>query len=245
MKIVLASAPVKNRDVSFNLQAMTEAIAQWGGKADLIVFGEAALHGFECMCWNYETDRQAAVDLTDEPVVLLQSAAKEHAIAACFGLIERAENALYSSQIFIGRDGAIVHRFRRVSQGWKEYWHTDSHYQEGKGFARFSYGDRSFAIALCGDLWTEGRPEEMMALSPDLVLWPVWCDFKPAEWNGKVKYEYASQAALCGRNVLLVNPFCADLDASDLAPGGAVWFQDGTIRAEALPGTAGALIVEV
>ena len=36
MKIALASAPVKNRDVAFNLQAMVEIMARWAGKADQI-----------------------------------------------------------------------------------------------------------------------------------------------------------------------------------------------------------------
>ena len=54
MKIALASAPVKNRDVAFNLQAMVEIMARWAGKADLIVFGETALQGFGCLCWDYD-----------------------------------------------------------------------------------------------------------------------------------------------------------------------------------------------
>ncbi len=245
MKIALASAPVKNRDVAFNLQAMVEIMARWAGKADLIVFGETALQGFGCLCWDYEVDRQMAVDLTGEPVRRLQAAAKEHAVAVCFGLIEGAEDGLYSSQIFIGADGAIVHRFRRVSRGWKEYWRTDDHYREGKEFARFSYQGVSFAIGLCGDLWTEGRWEEMAALGPEVVLWPVWCDYPAGDWNGRIKYEYAGQAALCGKNVLLVNPFCADPGVSDLAAGGAAWFREGKILAEAAAGAAGALLVEV
>ena len=35
MKIALASAPVKNLDIDFNLQAIVDAMAACSGKADL------------------------------------------------------------------------------------------------------------------------------------------------------------------------------------------------------------------
>ena len=41
--------------------------------------------------------------------------------AISFGFIERDGDALYSSCAFIGADGEIIHRFRRVSIGWKDY----------------------------------------------------------------------------------------------------------------------------
>ena len=54
MKIALASAPVKNLDIDFNLQAIVDAMAACSGKADLILFGESVLQGFDCLCWEYE-----------------------------------------------------------------------------------------------------------------------------------------------------------------------------------------------
>ena len=150
---------------------------------------------------------------------------------------------LYSSQIFIGSDGEIVTVFHRVSIGWKEYDKTDDHYREGKHFEKFCYGGKSFAIGLCGDLWTDGRPEEMKALNSDVVLWPVWCDYKADEWN--IKHEYAEQAALCGDSVLLVNPCCADPDAPDVASGGLAYFRNGRIVSELSAGNSGTMIVEV
>ena len=85
----------------------------------------------------------------------------------------------------------------------------------------FCYAGKTFATALCGDLWTDGRPEEMNALNADVVLWPVWCDYTADEWNASARHEYAAQAALCGRNVLLVNPYCADPNAESRAAGAA------------------------
>ena len=231
MKIALSSAPVKNKDIPHNLAAMTAALVQAAADgADLVVFGESTLQGFDCLCWSYAADRDVALPLDSAPIRQLQDAARKYAAAISFGFIERDGDALYSSCAFIGADGEIIHRFRRVSIGWKDYRKTDAHYR---------------AIGLCGDLWTDGRPEEMRALDADVVLWPVWCDYRADEWNSTIKHEYAEQAEKCGRRVLLINPCCADENAADAAAGGAVDFRDGKIQAELPAGNSGMLMVTV
>lgn len=245
MKIALASTPVNNKNIEFNMQTMIDAIETVTGQADVIVFGESVLQGFDCLCWDYETDRHMAVALTDVSIQRMCEAAKQYGIAVSFGFIESIGDILYSSQIFIGSDGEIVTVFHRVSVGWKAFSKTDDHYREGQCFEKFCYGGKSFAIGLCGDLWTDGRPGEMKALNADVVLWPVWCDYKAEEWNDRIKYEYAEQAALCGERVLLVNPFCADMDVTDAAAGGVAYFHNGRIAAEKPSGNSEILIVEV
>lgn len=245
MKIALASAPVRNRDIDFNLQTLIDYMKKYSGKADLILFGESVLQGFDCLCWNYEEDRQMAVELGADCISRVREAAKECRIAVSFGFIEREGETLYSSQIFIGKDGGIVNLFHRVSVGWKEYTRTDGHYREGEKFEKFQYEGKSFATGLCGDLWTDGRPEEMNRLGADVVLWPVWCDYSADEWNSTAKYEYAEQAALCGEKVLFVNPFCVDLDSGEEHAGVAAYFRNGVIEAELPVNDGGCLIVEV
>ena len=245
MKIALASAPVKNRNIELNLQAMIDAMNKASGQAEAILFGEAVLQGFDSLCWDYETDKHMAVALTDAPIQRMCEAAKQYGIAVSFGFIERIDDTLYSSQIFIGSDGDIVTVFHRVSIGWKEFSKSDDHYREGKHFEKFCYCGKCFAIGLCGDLWTDGRPEEMKALNADVVLWPVWCDYKADEWNNSIKHEYAEQAALCGDSVLLVNPYGADLDTPDVASGGLAHFRNGSIVSELSAGNSGTMIVEV
>lgn len=244
MKVVLASASVKNSDIPYNLQAMKKAMASCCG-ADLIVFGESVLQGFDCLSWEYQKDRNIGVQVTDTPIAQMQQAAREAHMAVSFGFIERQGESLYSSQIFIGAEGEIVNLFRRVSVGWREFDKTDGHYREGENFVRFTYGGKTFAIGLCGDLWTEGRPEEMEALEADIVLWPVWCDYAAEEWNSAIKHEYAQQASLCGQTVLLVNPYCADRAEDECAAGAAALFRDGAIVKETPAGHPGYLIAEV
>lgn len=245
MKIALASAPVKNKDIEFNIGSMTDAMRKVSGQVDLIVFGESVLQGFDCLCWEYEADKKMAVALTDAPIQQMQEAAKQYGIAASFGFVELLEETLHSSQIFIGADGEIVNLFHRVSVGWKEYSITDDHYKEGLHFERFCYDGKTFATGLCGDLWKDGRPEEMKALGADVVLWPVWCDYNADAWNSSIKHEYAEQAALCGDTVLLVNPYCADREETDAASGGAVYFKSGRIVSELPAGNDGIMIAAV
>lgn len=210
MKILLASTPVINHQTEYNLQTMLRYINESKGAADLILFGESALQGFDSLCWDHKKDIRTAVTLQDSPIRTIRTAAAVNGIAVSFGFIERCHDDLYSSQIFIGASGEIRNVFHRVSIGWKEYTRTDAHYREGMHFEKFLYQGKSFATGLCGDLWNTERPEEINTLHADIVLWPVWCGYPAHEWNGTIKQEYAEQAALCGKNVLLVNPFCAD-----------------------------------
>ena len=119
MKIALASAPVKTGDIEFNIESMIAAMGDVRGKVDVIVFGESVLQGFDSLCWDYEKDRQMAVALKDAPIQRMCEAASENGIAVSFGFIERGEDVLYSSQIFIGADGETMNVFHRVSIGRK------------------------------------------------------------------------------------------------------------------------------
>ena len=49
MKIALASAPVQTKNVEFNLGTMADAMRRADGQADVILFGESVLQGFDCL----------------------------------------------------------------------------------------------------------------------------------------------------------------------------------------------------
>lgn len=245
MKIALASTLVKDRDVAYNTSVMIRTIEACKGKADMVVFGESVLQGFNCLDWVYSTDKKIAVLANGPEISAIAEAAKCYSVAVSFGYIEKDGESLYSSQIVLDERGELLHNYRRISAGWKNYWLTDNHYKEGSCFSSFVYSGKRFAIGLCGDLWIDGKPEEMKSLGADIVLWPVYCDFDPDEWNGTVKFEYAQQASLCGETVLYVNPVCNDASAADRATGGAALLQGGSITAEFPAGLPGLLFVEL
>ena len=170
MQIALSSAPVKNKDIPHNLAAMTAALAQAAADgADLVVFGESTLQGFDCLCWSYAADRDMALPLDSAPIRQLQDAARKYATAISFGFIERDGDALYSSCAFIGADGEIIHRFRRVSIGWKDYRKTDAHYREGTHFEKFTYGGKP---SPSGCAATSGRTADPKKCTHST---PMWC----------------------------------------------------------------------
>lgn len=252
VKIALAAAGFITGDSTYNKDKIIQLLSKFSGKADMIVFGEAFLQGFNSLCWDFEKDASMAVSayqpqfgtsLIDE----IRSAARKNNIAVSFGYIERDGDTLYSSQLTVGSDGAIVNNFRRVSTGWKERI-ADDHYREGTDFPVFQYGGKAFSVGLCGDFWHDENVRTMEALSCDVVLWPVYTDFFWKEWNSSIKYEYAEQVMGFPADVLYVNSVCMDPEHGDddeIARGGAVHFKNGTIVQELASGAEGVLVVEL
>lgn len=245
MRIVLASNRVLTGNIQQNVESIVREIKEYAAKADLILFGETALQGFDCLCWNFEEDCKIAISQWDNAVLTIRNAAQSAKIAVSFGYIEKTEERIFSSQMVIDSKGEILHNYRRVSSGWRVP-ESDKHYAEGVCFKSFNLKDKKFVIGLCGDLWQEDRVEEMWNIHADVVLWPVWCDYNAEKWNNQIKYDYAAQAALCGRDVLLVNPFCIDISENDdFASGGSAYFRDGEIVGELPAGCSAALMVEI
>lgn len=90
MRLALASQPVRNGDVAWNVRCMEDVLRACSGRADTVVFGESVLQGFDCLRWDYARDCTVAAAWTDEPVRHLQAAARENGAAVSFGMIERS-----------------------------------------------------------------------------------------------------------------------------------------------------------
>ena len=117
MKIALACVPVVNGNIEHNSACILQAMEACAGKADLVVFGESVLQGFDSLTWEYDLDCRIAVSVTDDPIIRICRAAKQIGIAVSFGYIEKDGSSLFSSQIVIDAFGSIIHNFRRVSKG--------------------------------------------------------------------------------------------------------------------------------
>lgn len=219
MKVGLASFICKNKDITYNLFQIERGIREVQGKADVICFGEAYLQGFDCLCWDYNTDKNMAVDISSAPMQKLCMWTKQYGVALITGYIERAQNSLYSSCIVI-ENGKVLHNYRRISRGWKEYWKTDEHYKEGDSVDSFEFHGIRISLALCGDLWD--YPEKFK--TNGLLIWPVSVSFSPEEWEQNELDAYARQAALVADNVLMINP----IDDSP-THGGSVYFHGGKV----------------
>lgn len=237
MKIALAVARIVDRDICWNLSQVERYMRQAKAEgADLVCFGEAFLQGFNALSWHYEEDRQIAIPTSAACFTQLKAWTKELGIAVLFGYNELERETIYSSCALLS-GGEIIHNYRRISKGWKEYTKTDGHYREGKSVEVFDYRGKKCVIGLCGDLW---EYPERFALGEDILFWPVYVCWTEAEWENGGKMEYAQQANVSCVNTLYINSLC-DGDAF----GGALHFHNGDIAGELALQTEGLLLVEV
>lgn len=225
MRVGLVSYCCRNKDISFNLGQIERAMLETQGKADLLCFGEAYLQGFDSLRWDYEIDKGMALEITSDPVIQLAKWTKQYSTALLTGYIEKEQGYLYSSCIVLA-NGEILHNYRRISKGWKEYRKTDEHYAEGNRVSRFRFQDKNITLAICGDLWE--FPERFK--TDGVLIWPVYVNFSLAEWEQRELADYAKQALLASSDVLMVNP----IDYNPVNHGGSFYFKNGEI-ADRLP----------
>ena len=244
MRIALAALGFVNGDTPRNLQTILTLMAQYAGQADLVLFGEAFLQGFDAANFEPAHDRSVALTLVDPDILRIREAARQHCIAVSFGFIEQDEPLFYSAQLTIDQSGVIANHYRRVSPGWK-LPHAGAEYREGEGFSAFTLFGKRCVLGLCGDLWYEENIAAIRRLAPDVVLWPVYTDYSADEWNATEKLEYAEQAGRLGADVLYVNPVRLDRSSDENAFGGAAHFLGGQIAADLPAGREGVLIVEL
>ncbi len=236
MIVGLASYRFINGDLPFNLAQIAHALAQASGHADMICFGEAFLQGFSAMNWDYAHDRKVAITRDDPLIADLCALTLRYGVDLALGYLERDGEALYSSYTVI-EQGAVLHNYRRISQGWKEYWHTDDRYREGDDTPDFCYRGHTFRAALCGDLWE--FPERFK--TDGVLLWPVCCNFTKEEWQREEEAAYAAQAAIAARHVLFVD----GLETGEPGVRAAYDFKDGKVNAGGVMDEDGILYVEV
>ncbi|MBR3334946.1 MAG: hypothetical protein IKG23_11700, partial [Clostridia bacterium] len=113
---------------------------------------------------------------------------------------------------------------------------TDRHYCEGTVTGEFTLRGQRIMIALCGDLWD--YPERFR--TKHLLIWPVYVNYTPEDWNNGVLDDYAGQALTAGRDTLMVNP----LDTNPVSHGGAFRSQNGTVTGRIPFDREGILIVD-
>ena len=236
MIVGLASYRFINNDLHFNLSQMERGLEAARGKASLLVFGEAFLQGFHAMNWCYEQDRNVAITQESAIMQSLRKMTVDYGVDLLVGYLEKEGERLFSSCILIAQ-GEIAYNYRRISQGWKQYWMTDSHYCEGNSTRDFCYRGKTFRIALCGDLWD--MPERFR--TNGTLLWPVCCNFTREEWETQYLTEYLAQANKVAKKTLFVDA----LETGTPCVPAAFCFTPEGVAASLFDVTADILYVEI
>ena len=69
MMIALAAVGFRNGDITYNKEKIKAVIRDHGYKqADIVLFGETFLQGFDSLSWNYDSDKSIAVKMND-PII--------------------------------------------------------------------------------------------------------------------------------------------------------------------------------
>lgn len=240
VKIGLVSCLMKDNDIELQL-AQIEYYVSTNHTCDLICFGESFLQGFEGLTWNYDEDLKRALE-QDDPIILhIRELAKSYHCGISFGFFEKENSTLYSSNMVINSEGNIIDVFRRVSPGWKEPI-AGSMYKEGKGFHTFTYMDKVLGVAICGDVWHDSFLKELELMDMDALLWPLYVDYSPEEWNASFQYEYAERTQKLTYPALMINSFVED---SRRAKGGCYVFYQNRIQSSLPMGNIGVLKFEL
>ena len=235
MKIALASQ-FSDNDIYINAKLINKSIISLKGQADLICFGEAFLHGFNALSWDYEKDKEIAIPVKSNHIKEIQLSAKQNKTAVSFGFYELNENSIFCSYVFIDKNGEILAHYRRVSPGWKDVTKCDYHYKEGGKFSAFGFRGKKFLIAVCGDLWDDINIEIIRTFKVDAVLWPSHLDYTIKQWENELQ-DYLIQTSKLKKPALLIN------NISATSHGGCYLFEDGKVMNKLSMGEEGFLII--
>lgn len=226
MRIAICSAKQINGDIYTNLRTMEDMVYKaHESQADIIVFGEAFLQGFDGISFeNYEADLALSLTDLDDPIFRVKMMAVGYDLAIGFGYYERSKGNIYSSYLVIDKDGEILTNYRRMSEGWKEKKASDK-YQEGKSLEVFEFMNTKMIVGICGDFWSDDLLNHLSTFEYDLVLWPNFNNYTPQQWMNQELGSYRDQCQKIGREVIWINSINPDPQMP--AYGGNFYVIDG------------------
>ena len=225
-----------------------EEIKRWAKEAkkqgaELLLFGEAFLQGFQAMTFQYQDDIEKCLSRGSKLLAEIRQFAKEEGIGIGFGYYENDKGAIYSSYLVIGESGEPLVNYKRVSQGWKEP-SACADYREGEVFKSFRYKGKELGLMVCGDFWEDHLLAQIIEMDAhiDAFLWPVHCDYDPAFWEESSNVEYQKRTEILEKPVLFINNYSS---LEDGAKGGLyLWHQGKTLK-EVPMGQEAMLLVEL
>lgn len=244
MRIQLCAATCVYGDIDANIATIEqEAKEAKKTNADLILFGEAFLQGFEAITFEYRHDATVALGLHSVPIARVRTIARDQGVGIGFGFFENDHGAFYASYMIVGKDGEIIHLYKRVSEGWKIPG-ANADYREGKEFSIFEFEGRQLAVVVCGDMWEDHLLDPILDLNHevDLFLWPVHTDYAIDVWeNGGEHEAYIERTSILAKPIAFINNY---VETEDLAKGGAYIWHQGKEIAALPPGAPGRLLFD-
>jgi predicted amidohydrolase len=135
-------------------RARTVRLAQAAGCFDVLTLPEASITGYLAVTAHGVDETRSPADYAEDSagqdhaqLGALRQLARRHRVALIAPHIERAAGAVYNTQIALGPDGELVHRYRKRHPWYPETWATP-----GAGpFTVFDCLGAPSSLAVCFD----------------------------------------------------------------------------------------------
>ena len=148
MKVAAAQIACSLGDIDTNVRKMRDfCLRAKETGAELIVFPELADTGY-----SMPVIQKCAKPWTEDAVPALQKMAKEFSLVIVSGVSERADAAIYNSQVFIDANGSIAASYRKTHLFAVAPGDESACFAPGDAFVCVATGGFRFGLIICYDL---------------------------------------------------------------------------------------------
>jgi len=175
MKIALVQFDAVPEDVAGNLAKMTSWVRKATAQnANVVMFHEASLTDFVS-----DVSLFAQTVPAGEACQTMKQLAEEQKIIISFGLLEKAGDQYYITQVFFGPDH-FYHKYRKTNlhepndpqKAAKRFRDETSYFAPGMGPKIFELGGHRVACMICADGNNNELLDNIRRMKPDFVLYP-------------------------------------------------------------------------
>lgn len=239
MKVCLIPLKIEVRNPSENLrrfQTRLEEVAPH--RPDLICLPECAFTGY---LYEEQDFERFAEPIPGKTTAIVSKLAKDYQRHICFGMLEKAQEGVYSSAALIDKTGQIIHVHRKIIE--------QPPFVTGSKVRAIDTEWGKIAVLLCGDLFDDEVKAKISRDTAMLIL-PLARSFDKKSpdlerWLNEERQAYADEVKKVGITALIVNSL-EDSSLPEASFGGAMIIsRDGEVLAESEHGTDQALIFEM
>jgi predicted amidohydrolase len=135
-------------------------------KADIVCLPEAVT-----LVGNGKSFSDVGETIPGDSTRFLGDLAKKHGLYLVAGLVERDGTTLHNTSVLIGRDGALVGKYRKVCLPREE---IDAGLTPGKTYPVFDTDFGRVGMMICWDLHYPEVARELAARGAEVILLPIW-----------------------------------------------------------------------
>lgn len=239
MKVCLIPLKIEARNPAENLHRFQQRLAEVAPyQPDLVCLPECAFTGYLYEAQDFD---KYAEPIPGETTTTIARLAQEHKCYICFGILERAEEGVYSSAILVDRLGRVIHVHRKIIE--------QPPFVTGKEVKAVDTELGKVSVLLCGDLFDDGVKAQVSS-DTDILIVPMARSFDGKSpdlerWLREERQAYVDEVKKVGLTGLIVNAL-EDSSSPEASFGGAMIVSaNGEVLAESEHGTDKAVIFEL